>query len=70
MTIIQTTPGKYLNSRPIERKLSCPGGTFKRFTKSYLRTLALLCDEMPEIKISDKEMVVNFSYMIRTYTVV
>ena len=69
MTIIQTSPGKYLNSQPVQRKLSCLGGTFHRFTRSYLRTLSLLCDEMPEVKIiSDNEMVVNFSNMIRTYT--
>lgn len=70
MTIIQTSPGKYLNSQPIQRKLSCPGGTFPRFARSYLRTLSLLCDEMPEVKISGNEMVVNFSYTIRIYTLV
>jgi hypothetical protein len=70
MTIIQTSPGQYLNSRPVQKQLSCPGGTFKKFTKSYLRTLSLLCDEMPEVKIKDNEMVVNFSYTVRTYTLV
>jgi hypothetical protein len=70
MTIIQTSPGKHLNSRPVRRELSCPGGTFKRFTKSYLRTLSQLYDEMPEVRISDNEMVVNFSHTIRTYTLV
>ena len=49
-------------------KTVLPGRTFHRFTRSYLRTLSLLCDEMPEVKISDNEMVVNFSNMIRTYT--
>jgi len=68
MTIIQSTPGKHLNSRPIQRKMSCPGGTFKRFTKSYLKTLTLFYDEMPEVKISDTEMIVNFSHTSRTYT--
>ncbi len=33
--------------------MSCPGGTFKKFTKSYLRTLSLFYKEMPEVKVSD-----------------
>jgi hypothetical protein len=50
--------------------MSCPGGTFKKFTKSYVKTLALFYDDMPEVKISDKEMIVNFSHTSRTYTLV
>lgn len=70
MTIIQSSPGKHLNSRPIQRKMSCPGGTFKRFTKAYLRTLSLFYEEMPEVKLSDTEMVVKFNHTSRTYTLV
>jgi len=70
VTIIQSSPGKYLNSRPIQRKMSCPGGTFKKFIKSYLRTLSLFYDDMPEVKISDNEMIVNFSHTSKTYTLV
>ena len=68
VTIIQSSPGKYFNSRPIQ--MSCPGGTFKKFIKSYLKTLSLFYDEMPEVKISDNEMTVNFSHTSKTYTLV
>ena len=50
--------------------MSCPGGTFKKFTKSYLRTLSLFYKEMPEVKVSDTEMVVKFNHTSRTYTLV
>jgi hypothetical protein len=70
VTIVQSSPGKYLNSRPIQRKMSCPGGTFRNFIKSYLKTLSLFYDDMPEVKISDNEMIVNFSHTRRTYTLV
>jgi hypothetical protein len=68
MTIIQSTPGKHLNSRPIQRRMWCPGGTFKKFARSYLRTLSLFYEEMPEVEISDTEMTVRFSHTSRTYT--
>lgn len=70
MTIIQSSPGKHLNSRPIRRKMSCPGGTFKRFTKAYLRTLSLFYEEMPGVTLSDTEMVVIFNHTSKTYTLV
>jgi hypothetical protein len=70
MTIIQSSPGKHLNSRPIQRRMSCPGGTFRKFTKSYLRTLSLFYKEMPEVKVSDTEMVVKFNHTSKTYTLV
>ena len=50
--------------------MSCPGGTFKKFIKSYLKTLSLFYDDMPEVKISDNEMIVNFSHTSKTYTLV
>jgi hypothetical protein len=50
--------------------MSCPGGTFGTFIKSYLKTLSLFYDDMPEVKISDNEMIVNFSHTRRTYTLV
>jgi hypothetical protein len=68
MTIIRTSPGKHLNSRPIQRKMSCPGGSFHRFIRSYLRTLSLFYEKMPEVEISEREMVVRFNHTSRAYT--
>jgi hypothetical protein len=60
----------HLNSRLIQRKMSCPGGSFHRFVRSYLRTLSLLYDEMPKVEINEREMVVRFNHTSRTYTLV
>jgi hypothetical protein len=68
MTMVRLSPGKYLNSRVTEIRMSCPGGTFHRFAKAYARTLSLFYDRMPEVKISDNKMTVNFSHTRRTYT--
>jgi hypothetical protein len=70
MTIIKLAPGQYVNSRAVEREISCPGGTFHRFTRSYLQTLALFYDKMPEVRVSDTQMIVKFKYTSRTYTLV
>ena len=50
--------------------MSYPGGSFHRFIRSYLRTLALFYEERPKVGTHEREMVVRFNHTSRTYTIV